>query len=120
MPRSSGLVAVVAAVVLCCPAGALAAGPPNDAFADAINVGAPPGAWSASTAGATTEPGEPDHRGEPGTHSVWYALTPAHSGLVTVSTCDPRTPYKTYIDVYTGDRVDALTEVASNFPDVDA
>jgi hypothetical protein len=77
--------------------------PPNDAFADAIRLGEhfyevnqspfeepnddeyfieqkPGYNW-----GATKQAGEPDHAGDPGGASVWYAWTPTRSGEVSIS-----------------------------------
>lgn len=77
--------------------------PPNDSFATPVQLGGnlhevhqspfePPNTneyfveqvrgynW-----GATKEPGEPDHAGDPGGASVWYAWTPTRSGEARIS-----------------------------------
>jgi len=84
----------------------------NDAFADARSLdGELPDFASGSNAGASREPSEPDHAGDPGGHSVWYSWKPSTSGPVTLSTCaagalDP------VLAVYTGSSLAGLTPVA--------
>jgi Ca2+-binding RTX toxin-like protein len=68
---------------------------------------------SGSTVGATGEPGEPNHAGNSiplGSH--WWTWTPSTSGLTRIHTYN--SAYDPTLAVYTGDRVDALTEVVSN------
>jgi PKD domain/Bacterial Ig domain/Carboxypeptidase regulatory-like domain len=85
----------------------------NDDFADAEPITPELPAFSAgSNEGATKEPGEPNHAGDPGGASVWYSWTPDASGPVTLSSCatgalDP------VLAVYTGTSLGVLTEVGS-------
>jgi hypothetical protein len=84
--------------------------PANDSFA---NAQTPDGLSATGTnVRATKEPGEPNHAGNPGGHSVWYRLTSPVTGRVTVNTCG--SDFDTLLAIYTGTSVGALTEVASN------
>jgi hypothetical protein len=60
--------------------------PKNDNFANRIRLTGSRIATSASNAGATKEPGEPDHLGNPGGSSIWYSWTAPLSGRVTLTT----------------------------------
>lgn len=64
---------------------------------------------------ATKEAGEPDHEGDPGGASVWYEWTAPATGTLRMSACCFAFPV---VGIYTGDSVDALTEVPtqSEFP----
>jgi hypothetical protein len=65
--------------------------------------------WSDGfTWNATKEPGEPNHAGDPGGASVWYRWTAPRSGPTEVGAC--ASP-NVLLSVYTGDAVNALTEV---------
>jgi PKD repeat protein len=64
-----------------------------------------------STARATTEPGEPQHAGIAGGHSVWYRFRPGFTSRVTLSTCGAT--FDTLLAVYR-DGYGGLQEVASN------
>jgi hypothetical protein len=87
--------------------------PPNDDFIDAQVLSADlPIVVSANNARATKEPGEPDHAGNVGGHSMWYAWTPTVSQTVEVGTC--LEAVDTLVAVYTGDALTELTEVANN------
>ena len=71
-------IAAIAAIAFSLPATAALAAPANDDFADALAFGEiPPGSFFASSAGASKQPGEPDHAGDSGGASVWYSWTPA-------------------------------------------
>jgi hypothetical protein len=52
------------------------------------------------------------HAGDAGGRSVWWSWTAARGGVVSFDTCGAE--FDTLLAVYTGDRVDALTKVASN------
>ena len=79
----------------------------NDNFADAQVISGPSGYLvSPSTAGATTEPGEPFIGAGP---SIWYQRTAPADGEVTFDSCG--TTYNAVQRIYTGTAVDALTEV---------
>ena len=91
---------------------------PNDSFDAAIALDGRSGSVGGNNFGATAEPGEPVHAGVAGISSVWYTLRPNRSGVVTLDTLGPVIPdptsYDTVLAVYTGDRIDSLTEVVSN------
>ena len=85
----------------------------NDDFSEAEAV--PPDLPSfvgGSNEGATRQPGEPEHAGDPGGASVWYSWTPTASGPVAISTCSSD-GLDSLLAVYTGAALDELTEVAS-------
>ena len=60
------------------------------------------------------ESGEPDHAGDPGGHSIWFAWTPAETGQVAISTCNGFGSLDSVLAVYTGSAIGALTPVAAN------
>ena len=66
------------------------------------------------TVAAAKETAEPAHAGNSGGRSVWYRLTPAHTGRYVFDTCTSETDFDTVLAVYTGSGVGALTEVVSN------
>jgi len=87
--------------------------PPNDNFAQAINLGSNS---VASAQGynvyATAEPGEPAHGGQPAVHSVWWVWTCPVPSLVTADTIG--SDISTTLGIYTGDSVSSLTTVAKD------
>jgi len=89
---------------------------PNDDFADAEVISGPSGSVTGSNAPgsvATVEPGESYyHANGEAEVSIWYRWTAPADGEVTFETCD--STFNTLLAVYTGDAVDALTELASN------
>jgi hypothetical protein len=120
------LIATLACLLTALAGSAVAAAPSNDAFSGpAITLGS---ITDGTNIDATGETGEPNHANvsrragctsatTPDTGclpSVWYTLTPASSGLVTLTLCDAATDYDTTIAVYTGSAVNALTSVASD------
>jgi hypothetical protein len=105
--------AMLASVSIVTPVASAA--PVNDSFATpAVIDGAVVGfGQSVSTVDASGEVGEPNHAGVSlPLESVWFQWTPTASGRTTVSTC--ASGFDTTLAVYTGDSVDALTEVASD------
>ncbi len=60
--------------------------PANDDFIHRIKLSGSRIATHLSNAGATKEPGEPDHSGNPGGSSVWYSWTAPASGRITLTT----------------------------------
>jgi hypothetical protein len=62
--------------------------------------------------GATKEPGEPSHAGNPGGASVWYSWTAPSSGPVVVETAGSN--FDTLLAVYTGTGLGSLSTVGSN------
>jgi len=106
--------------------------PPNDAFATPIRLGEhfqevgqspfeepnedeyfveqkPGYNW-----GATKEAGEPDHAGDPGGASVWYAWTPPRSGEAWISLQGAGGPK--LLALYEGSGLAALVPLASSSP----
>jgi hypothetical protein len=93
----------------------LAGAPANDDFAAATTIpAAAPQQVSGTTRLATKRPGEPDHAGDPGGHSIWFNWTPTTSGPVNISTCEPFGQVDALLAVYTGAAVNALTPVVSD------
>jgi hypothetical protein len=62
--------------------------------------------------GTTAQPGEPLHAGKSGTTSVWYKWTAPFSGNAAFQTTQNN--YDTILAVYIWEKVNQLTEVASN------
>lgn len=92
-----------------------ATAPENDDFADATAIsGELPVKWFGTIRLARKEPGEPNHAGNSGGRSVWFAWTPSVSEPVRISTCTSFARFDAVLAVYTGSSVGALTEVASN------
>ncbi len=86
--------------------------PPNDAFANAIPLAGTNFSVTGSNVGATKEPGEPDHTGNPGGHSVWWSWTAPQDGTMTLDTSG--SSFDTMLAVYKGSSVSALTSLVSN------
>ena len=86
--------------------------PPNDMFANCQAISGPSGTVYGSNVGATTEPGEPAHDGNPGGHSVWYYWTAPSSGIEVVDTIG--SDFDTVLAIYTGDTLGSLTSVAAD------
>lgn len=86
--------------------------PPNDDFDDAQTLVGPSGEESGTTRGATIEPDEPSHAGNPGMGSVWYRWTAPASGTLAMDTCQG--DLDTLLGIYTGTTVGSLELVAAN------
>ncbi|HKP18226.1 MAG TPA: metallophosphoesterase [Gaiellaceae bacterium] len=86
--------------------------PSNDNFGAAVTLTGTGGLVTRSTLGATKEPGEPAHAGNPGGASAWFRWWAAGDGLWRFYTVHPS--FNTVLAVYTGDSVNALSLVASN------
>lgn len=86
--------------------------PLNDDFAAAQLLSGDHGSVNGSSVGATKEPSEPSHAGNPGGASVWYRWTAPARGTLTLDTCDSN--FDTLLAVYTGADVTHLIAVASN------
>jgi hypothetical protein len=83
-----------------------------DDFAKAELFGDESGGFATSNRGATREPGEPRHAGKWGGKSIWFAWMAQTNGVVRFRT---RGSFiDTLLAAYRGDKVDALTEVASD------
>jgi hypothetical protein len=104
--------ALAALVVAIVPGAALGSPPSNDYFANAEAIDGRYGWLDGDSSGATKEPGEPNHAGNPGGASVWYAWTAPSSGRATLNLC--YSDFDTLLAVYTGDVVSALTEVGAD------
>lgn len=61
---------------------------------------------------ATREPGEPNHAGKPGGHSMWLRWMAPATGVATVDTLG--SSFDTLLAVYMGSSVDALEQVVAN------
>lgn len=90
--------------------------PANDNFATStVLIGTSVDLYGASNRSATKEPGEPDHAGYHGGHSVWWVWTAPVSGRFAIFTdlwMGTLAPLDRLLGVYTGVSVSALTEVA--------
>jgi PASTA domain len=107
------LAVIVLAVAAASLAGRASALPPaNDSFDAAVELSGRSDAASGTNKDATKEIGEPAHAGEAGGASVWFDWTAPAGGETVISTCG--SDFDTLLAAYTGDAVNALTEVASN------
>lgn len=88
---------------------------PNDAFASALPLQGTNGTLNDTNSGATKEPGEPNHAGNPGGASRWYTFTAPGNGTLTVDTFG--SGFDTLLAAYTGTNVAALTPVVANDDD---
>ncbi len=70
------------------------------------------GSLVSSNVGATKQPGEPDHAGNPGGASVWYRWTCPITGEISIDTVG--STFDTLLAVYTGNSIATLVPVASN------
>lgn len=88
----------------------------NDLFADAILVNSFPVTFVTNNFGATGEAGEPSHAryggGDTDSQSLWWKITSANSGLLSIST--QGSGVDTIIAVYTGTGVGNLLEVGQD------
>jgi len=84
----------------------------SDDFATAASISGVVGSHFDNNTYATKEPGEPDHAGNAGGHSLWYRWTAPASVPVIFDTVG--SSFDTLLAVYTGDTVSNLTLVASN------
>ena len=96
-----------------CPSPSPSPSPPaNNDFANAQIISGCFGSVAGTNAGATKEPGEPNHPADPGGASVWYQWQASENSSVTIDTAG--SDYDTLLAVYTGNSVGGLTLVASN------
>jgi hypothetical protein len=84
----------------------------NDNFANAQPLSGPSGTATGSNSGAAKEAGEPNHAGQSGGASVWYAWTAPGGGTVVIDTLTSN--FDTLLAVYTGNNVAQLIPAASN------
>ena len=106
------LATLITLVALIAPAGASANPPSNDNFANAEVLAGRSGWTDGDSTGATKEPGEPNHAGNPGGASLWYVWTAPSAGRTTIDVCYAE--FDSLLAVYTGDELTNLQEVASN------
>ena len=86
--------------------------PPNDFFVDATPLpGSTPSA-TGTNAGASNEPGEPNHANVTGGKSVWWRWTAPATASMRVATTGSN--FDTLLAIYTGGAVNALTLIAAN------
>ncbi len=86
--------------------------PANDHINNATEIVELSGQIGGDNTDATKQFGEPLHAGNKGGGSLWYAFTPAESGLLSISTI--RTQFDTLLAIYTGVKPSELVRVASN------
>ena len=84
----------------------------NNNFANATSIPGSPFSFRTYNACATKEPGEPNHAGDAGGHSVWYQGRASSTSVVRLST--EGSDFDTLLAVYTGSNVSSLTLIASN------
>lgn len=98
-----------------------AAAPANDNFGSAAALSGNLAVDSVSNVEASKEANEPDHAGDTGGLSVWWAWTAPSDGLLTVSTAGSMdeigAPLDTVLAIYTGEPVANLNPVVSNDQD---
>ncbi|MCB1120073.1 MAG: hypothetical protein KJT03_00875 [Verrucomicrobiae bacterium] len=92
--------------------------PSNDTFARAAPIGTGSANFNGFNFNASKEAGEPNHAGNAGGSSIWWKWQAQSDVLVSVDTAGSKRisgdPVDTLLAVYTGDAVNALTEVGSN------
>jgi hypothetical protein len=88
--------------------------PANDNFANAQIISGCTGSVNGTNAGATQEPGEPNHSPDNGggSRSIWYQWQAPSTGSVTVTTAGSR--FDTVMGIYTGNSVGALAAVGKD------
>ncbi|MCP4345483.1 MAG: DUF1416 domain-containing protein [Desulfobacterales bacterium] len=87
----------------------------SDDFDDALILTGLTGKEIRSNVGATKEAGEPDHAGNSGGKSVWWAWTAPETEYFFFDTHG--SDFNTLLAVYTGSEIDSLTEIAGNDDD---
>jgi hypothetical protein len=87
----------------------------NDSFSGATPLTGPVGTQSvrSDNTGSTKEPGEPNHAGSTGGHSVWFSWKAPASGKAAFSVGGGRLA-DSLLAAYQGNAVNALTKVAAN------
>lgn len=90
----------------------LIARPANDDFGDASVLSGTDGTAAGDNGLATKQQGEPQHAGNAGGHSLWWAWRAPADGALLLST--EGSTFDTLLGLYTGDLVGSLTTVTSN------
>lgn len=85
--------------------------PANDAFGARIVLPSGATATAGTNAGATKEPGEPNHGGNAGGKSVWWSWTSPSSGEVTIEVTN--STFYPLIGIYTGSDVAGLVSAGA-------
>ena len=85
--------------------------PVNDNFTNLTVLGSSPIHLFANNTFATKEPGEPNHAGNAGGHSLWWGWVAPSNGIVTLNTAG--SSFQTLLAVYTGEVLTNLTPVAA-------
>jgi hypothetical protein len=106
-----GCLLALVAVMAIFPMTAFAAAPINDDFADALFSSGDDVRGSGNTFGATKESGEPNHDGDPGGASAWFAWRAPRSQSVFVQVCTDG--WEALLGIYRGESVDNLQPVAA-------
>ena len=93
------------------------AGPANDLFGDATDLGSPTVARVAgNTANASVEPGEMGYESNSeDNESVWYRFQEPKDTPMWIDSCDASEPFGPAIHVYRGSSPASLTEVGPDF-----
>lgn len=84
---------------------------PNDFFANATLLTTNTTVFATNVL-ATVEPGEPNHAGKTGGHSVWWKWVAPGNGELVLNTAN--STFDTLLAVYTGTSVSSLKQVAAN------
>ena len=84
----------------------------SDFFASCVTLNGSVGSQSDNNSFATKEPGEPNHAGNAGGHSLWYCWTPTNNATANFDTIG--STFDTLLAVYTGNSVSNLSLVVSN------
>lgn len=86
--------------------------PANDDFTNLTVLTGFPIQLFANNTFATKEPGEPNHAGNAGGHSLWWGWTAPTNGIVTINNFG--SSFQTLLAVYTGSALANLTPVVSS------
>jgi hypothetical protein len=92
--------------------GTLTVNAANDLFVNRKTISGVSNTLFSSNANATKEPGEPNHAGNSGGHSLWWTWTAPAQGNATLNTIG--SSFDTLLAVYTGTSVSNLVPVASD------
>ena len=84
----------------------------SDMFGTCASLAGPFGTRTDNNTGATKEPGEPNHAGNPGAKSLWYCWTAPANTVMVIDTVG--SSFDTLLAVYTGNNVSNLSLVVSN------
>jgi len=107
----SSLAALALIAALMVVPGSAQAQTASDSFAGRAFFSEFPRHLTASNTNATKEPGEPNHGGNAGGHSLWWGWAPPAPGRTTVTTAG--SGFDTLLAVYTGDSLTNLTVIGS-------